>query len=110
MYAMYDSHHMTSEDEESMALSQVLYREWQSSKPKPFHPRFVTKPQVSTANPFQVLALEYDASPHDNTDTTTEYSDVLYRDLQGLPIAHRFNNPLLIRTRPTTPSRGICRM
>ena len=40
--------------------------------------------------------VECDESPHDNTtDTTTEYSDVLYQDLQGLPIAHRFHNPLL---------------
>ena len=44
MYAMCDPHHMTTEDGESMALSHVLYREWQSSKPKPFQPRFVTKP------------------------------------------------------------------
>ena len=40
-----------------------------------------------------MLAVECDASPHNTTDTTTEYSDVLYQDLQGLPIAHRFHNP-----------------
>ena len=45
--------------------------------------------------------VECDESPHDNTtDTTTEYSDVLYQDLQGLPIAHRFNNPALFVQNP----------
>ena len=45
--------------------------------------------------------VECDESPHDNTtDTTTEYFDVLYRDLQGLPIAHRFNNPALFVQNP----------
>ena len=107
MYAMYDSHHMTSEDDESMELSHVLYREWQSSKPKPFQPRFVTKPQVSTANPFQVLAVECDASPHDNTDTTTEYSDVLYQDLQGLPISNRFHNPLVVQDPQPLPVASV---
>ena len=113
MYALYDQDHMTTDDCESTALCHVLYRKWQSSKPEPFQSRFaarkiVTKPQVSTANPFQVLAVECDESPYDNTThTTTEYSDELYKGLQGLPISHRFHNPLFVQDPQPLPVASV---
>ena len=55
-----------------------------------------------------MLAVECDEGPHDNTtDTTTEYSDVLYQDLQGLPISHRFHKPLCVQDPQPLPVESV---